>query len=169
MRQATLLSIALATAFGQTPPVPYSISGDGTGPTFTNEHVMDSYRGSYSSIRKLDFRNLKLRVLDAAGNPDDHYSEELDSVHYLKGPSGGGSALALYSWTDGEGSSSQGGTAKVFNVAKSHLHAVQRIGWDTHFQAGQSAVSFDPVTNTLVFIRLTISRETRIAASPPWM
>jgi hypothetical protein len=84
--------------------------------------------------------------------PDSNYAEELDSIHYLSGPSSStqGSALALYSWTDGGGSSSQGGSATVFTVTNGRLRSVQDIGWDTHFQAGQPTDSFDPGTQTLV-------------------
>ncbi|MGI9069829.1 MAG: hypothetical protein ACR2JB_00510 [Bryobacteraceae bacterium] len=84
--------------------------------------------------------------------PDHHYLEEVDSIYYLSGPpsSHGGSALVLSLWTDGGGSSSQGGFARVFTVSKGHLQSVQSIGWDSHFQAGKPTESFDPSTNTLV-------------------
>ena len=161
----------LATGQEQTSLVPYAPDSDGPGPTFTCENVSSSFPGHYSSIRKVDFRNLRFPVLDAGGrpagsvsfkngryksnsDPDDHYSEELDSVYYLPGtsssPSKGGSALVLYSWLDGGGSSSQGGTAQLFTVSDGHLQSLQKIGWDTHFQAGQPTDSFDPRTNTLV-------------------
>jgi len=169
MRELALLSLLLAGAFGQTSPVPYAPNSDGTGPTFTSEDASFSFSGSYSSIRKVDFRNLKFPVFDAGGkrvgstsfkngryhdsDPESNYSEELDSIFYLDGSSSsskGGSALVLYSWFDVGGSSSQGGTAQVFTVSDGHLRSVQRIGWDTHFQAGQPTDSFDPATNALV-------------------
>jgi hypothetical protein len=60
------------------------------------------------------------------------------------------SAIVLYSWFAAGGSSSQGGIAEVFTVSGSHLRALQKIGWDTHFHAGEPTDSFDPKTKTLV-------------------
>ena len=165
-----LIFSVFATEQGQTSPVSYAPDSDGPGPTFTCENVSFSLPRSYSSIRKVDFRNLRLPIFDAGGrpagsvsfkngryknsDPGDHYWEELNSIHYLPGPSSspskGGSALVLYSWFEGGGSSSQGGTAQLFTVSDGHLRSLQRIGWDTHFQAGQPTDSFDPRTNTLV-------------------
>ena len=168
IRQVTLLSVLLTAAFGQTSQVPYAAYGDGTGPTFSNSQAGQSYPGSYSSIRQVNFRNFRVPVFDAAGKPagsisfkngryksdepGSNYAEELDSIHYLKGSSSsrGGSALVLYSWNDGGGSSSQGGSATVFTVTNGRLRSVQEIGWDTHFHAGQPTDSFDPGTRTLV-------------------
>ena len=150
MRQLALLLIPLAAACGQTSPVPYAPDSDGPGPTFTSENVSLSYPGAYSSIRKVNFRNLDGRY--KKHDPDDHYSVKLNSVHYLGGssPSKEQSALVLYSWIDGGGSSSQGEIAQVFTLLEGHLRSVQKIGWDTHFQAGQPTHSFDERTNTLV-------------------
>ena len=168
IRRVTLLSVLLTAAFGQTSQAPYAAYGDGTGPTFSSSQAGQSYPGSYSSIRQVNFRNLRIPVFDGAGKPagsiafkngryksDDHvtqYSEEVDSIHYLSGSSSseGGSALVLYSWAYVGGSSSQGGSAKVFTVTNGRLRSVQEIGWDTHFQAGQPTDSFDPGTRTLV-------------------
>lgn len=167
MRQLALLLILQPGVFGQS-PVPYASYGDGTGPTFTSAQIAYSFPGAYSSIRKVDFRNLRSPIFDADGKPAgstslkngrythdepfDHYSESLESIHYLGGSSlfREESALVLYSWFAAGGSSSQGGTAKVFSVSRGRLRSVQTIGWDTHFQAGQPTDSFDPGTNTLV-------------------
>ena len=167
MRQVALLFLLVASAFGQISQVPYSPDGDGHGPTFTSENVDLSYPGSYSSIRKVDFQNFKFTAFDQAGKPagsfslrkghythdepTGHFSMELDSIYYLSTlplPKGG-SALVLYSWFSAGGSSSQGRTAQVFTVSDGHLRSVQRIDWDTHFQAAQPTDSFDPITNTL--------------------
>jgi len=163
-----LLLILVAAVFGQTSQVPYAPGTDGPGPTFTNETVNLSYPGSYSSIRNVDFRNFNFPILDQAGKPagsfslkDGHYkhgepgdrfSMDLDSVYYLSTStsSKGGFALVLFSWFAAGGSSSQGGTAQVFTVSNAHLQSMQKIGWDTHFQAGQPTDSFDPSTKTLV-------------------
>jgi hypothetical protein len=166
MGQLALSSLLAAYAFGQASQVPYAPDGDGPGPTFKSENVSLSFPSVYLSIQKVDFRNFRLLILDAAGrpagsirfksgrykydHPDGHYSEEVDSVHYLSGSSNGGSALVLYSWFSAGGSSSSGGTAHVFTVSGGHLRSVQKIDWDTHFQAGQPTDSFDPSTNTLV-------------------
>ena len=84
--------------------------------------------------------------LSKSNDPSDHHSVRLDSVYYF----GSLSALVLYSWSDGGGSSSQGGTAQVFTVSDGHLRSAQKIDWDTQFQAGQPTDSFDRSANTLV-------------------
>jgi hypothetical protein len=163
MRQLALLSLLATIALGQTSQVAYAPKSDGPGPTFASENVSVSYPGSYSSIRKVDFRNIKIPFFDKESfflknghykhdEPDDHLSIDLDSIYYLStSPSSkGSSALVLYSWFGAGGSSSQGGTAEVFTVSDGHLRSVQKIDWDTHFQAGQPTDSFDPSTNTLV-------------------
>ena len=166
MRQLALLFFLVADAFSQTSQVPYAPNSDGPGPTFTSENVRLSYEGTYSSIRKVDFRNLRSPIFGDDGkpagsisfkngrhksnDPSDHYLARLDSVYYLGSLSNGNSALVLYSWSDGGVSSSQGATAQVFTVSDGHLRSVQKIDWDTHFQAGQPTDSFDRSTNTLV-------------------
>ena len=168
IREVTVLSILLTAAFGQKSQVPYDPDNGVPGPTFSNSHAGQFFPGSYSSIRQVDFRNLRIPVFDRAGKPagsisfkngryksdepGSNYAEALHSVHYLSGPSSskGGSALVLYSWTDGGGSSSQGGSATVFTVTNGRLGSVQDIGWDTHFQASQPTDLFDPGTKTLV-------------------
>ena len=158
----------LAAAEEAISPVPYAPGSDGPGPTFTSKNLNFSFTGSYSSVHKVNFPNLRVPIFDAVGKPagsisfkhgrfrhdrpEEHYSEELQSLHYLAGssPSNGDSVLVLYSWFAAGGSSSQGGTARVFTVSDGHLLFVQEIGWDTHFQAGQPTDSFDGSTNTLV-------------------
>ena len=167
-RRLVLLLFLVAAAFGQTSRVPYAPGTDGPGPTFTNDTANLSCPGSYSSIRNVDFRNFTFPASDRAAIPagsfslknghykvDEggvHFSMDLDSVYYLgtSTSSKGGFALVLFSWFAAGGSSSQGGTAQVFTVSNAHLRSVQKIGWDTHFQAGQPTDSFDPSTKTLV-------------------
>jgi hypothetical protein len=165
MRQLALLLIVLASAFGQTSEVPYAPNSDAPGPTFANEQVLYSFPGTFSSIRKVDFRNLRFPSSDPILGSfslknghykhdarDDHQSLDLDSIHYLgesTAPSGD-SALVLLSWFEAGGSSSQEGVARVFTLSGSRLRVVQEIGWDTHFRAGRPTESFDPATNTLV-------------------
>ena len=168
MRQLALLFLLVANAFSQKSQVLYAPNSDGAGPSFTIENASLSYRGSYSSIRKVDFRNFTLPLFDqdekSTGRlslnnghykhdeANAHFSMDLDSIYYLSTfpSSKGGSALVLYSWFSAGGSSSQGGTARVFTVLDGRLQSVQKIDWDTHFQAGQPTDSFDPSTNTLV-------------------
>ena len=163
MRQLALLFLLTAAAFCQTSQVPYGLDTDGPGPTFTNDNTSLSYARSYSSIRKVDFRNIKIPFFDKASfslknghykhdEPGEHWSIDLDSVYYLSTSSSskGSSALVLYSWSAAGGSSSQGGIAEVLTVSDGQLRSVQKIDWDTHFQAGEPTDSFDPGTNTLV-------------------
>lgn len=168
MRRLVLLFLLMASAFGQTSQIPYAPDSDGPGPTFASENVDLSYPGSYSSIRKVDFRNFKFPAFDQAGKPagsfflrnghykhdepTGHFAMDLDSVYHLSTfpSSKGGSALVLYSRFTAGGSSSQGRTAQVFTVSDGHLRSVQMISWDTHFRAAQPTGSFDPSTNTLV-------------------
>jgi len=162
MRQVPLFFLLVACAFSQKSQVPYAPNSDGPGPTFSSNNASLLYQGSYSSIRKVDFQNLRSPIFDDDGkpagrisfkngrfksnDPSDHYSVKLDSVNYL----GSLSALVRYSWFSAGGSSSQGETARVFTVSDGHLRSVQKIDWDTHFQAGQPTDSFDRNTNTLV-------------------
>ena len=129
-------------------PVPYCTQCDGSEPTYSSRQFRQSYIGAYSSIRNVDFLNLKVRAHRNQhhnnDDPEDHYSEKPSSVFYL----GGDAAIVLNSWTDGGGSSSQGMFATVFTLEKRRVHSVQTIAWDTHFQAGGPTESFDPATNT---------------------
>ena len=162
MRLVALISLALANVFAQMSPVPYAISGDVTGPTFSDKQILFSCPRSYSSIRKVNFRNLRFFDFDKDGKavamfrlrsghyernqPFDHESMDLDSVHYLSESS----ALVIFSWSAAGDSSSQGRIAQVFNLSGGRLRVVQEIFWDTHFQAGGLTESFEPGTNTLV-------------------
>ena len=158
MRHLALLSLLLAGAFAQVSEVPYATDGDGTRPTFTSENVSLPLRGSYTSIRKVNFRKLTADApvknrRDKNRDPEDHYSEQSGSVFYLDASSSsstGGSALVLSYWSDGGGSSSQGEIAQVFTVSDGHLRSVQSIRWDTHFQTDQPTKSYDPNASTLV-------------------
>ena len=152
MRSLSLITLILACAFGQTSRVPYASDSDGPGPTFTSKIAESYLPGRYSAIQKVDFRNLKPMKNGRYRKSGDgvHYSEEVDSIHYLGPPSGGQAALVLYSWLSAGGSSSQGGVAEVFRTFNGALRSTQKITWDTHFQAGQPTVAFDTTTNTLM-------------------
>ena len=153
MRPLALIPVILACAFGQTSHVPYAANSDGPGPTFTSEIAESSFRGRYSTIHKVDFRNLKPMKNGRYRKNEDgaHFSKEIDSVYYLDSPSSGGqAALVLYSWFSAGGSSSQGGGAQVFRTSNGTLRSTQTITWDTHFQTGQRTVAFDTSAKTLV-------------------
>src|SRR6266536_1937982 len=71
-------------------------NSDGPEPTFTNEDGISTLSEPYSSIRNLDFRNLRLPTFDVAGRravitsfknesykydrPTGHYSETVNSL-----------------------------------------------------------------------------------------
>jgi hypothetical protein len=153
IRAITLLICGLTTLFSQTSPIPYAPNSDGPGPTFSAETSTTSFPGKYSSIQKVDFRNLKplKNGRYQAHEGGSHYTEELDNVYYLDSPTSNGQAvLVVYSWFDAGGSSSQGGTAQIFRIVSGTLRSTQKISWDAHFDAGQPFVSFDRNTNTLV-------------------
>jgi hypothetical protein len=158
MRRTILLFIVLTGAFGQTSKVPYA---KGSGPTYTIDEISHPYPGSYSSIRKVDFRNLRFLTFDKDGKPagdfslrnghygfdesNDQQEIDLEAVHYpgQSSSSDGASALVLLRYFAAGSSSSRGGMAKVFTVSNGHLRIVQEIDWDSHLQAGQPTVSFD--------------------------
>ena len=163
-----LLSLLIASGFAQTSNVPYAPNSDAPGPTFTVQEVHNCYPGSVSSIRAIDFRNFQFLEFGEDGKPSDHdamknghsqrdaefdHSEtDLDSIHYLpkSDSSIGDSALVILSWSAVAGSSSQGGSAKLFNLSGNRLCVVQEIDWDTHFGTRPPYWSFDASTNALV-------------------
>jgi len=157
-----LLTLLRTAAFGQTSDVPHS---EGIGPLFTNVQALGPYPDLFPSIRSIDFQNLRFLNFNKAGKPSggkalknghfqhdeklQHYSIDLDSVHYLPG-STGEFALALYSYFETAVSSSSKGIARGFTSSGNRLRVVQEITWDTHFQVGQPTNSLDSSTNTLV-------------------
>ncbi len=162
------LALLPVIAFAQISTVPYASDSDGPGPTYVSLKQDSAFPGTYSSIRAVDFRNLRVPVFDAAGmltetfafknghyrydSPYGHYSEQLDSVCYLSISSlrQGRAALVLYSWSSVGGSSSQGQTARVFTVWAGRLRLVQQVHWDTHFQTHEPTATFNPTMKTLV-------------------
>jgi hypothetical protein len=153
---------AMMIAFAQQSLVPYA---DGDGPTFAGHTETNTWPGSYRSIRKVDFRNLRLQnLLGSAGpiplrnghyehnEPDEHSTLDLDSVRYLTPPSrtSEGFALVIYSWFDAAVSSSSGDYAVLFKVSNGRLQSVQSISWSTHNAGLRPTWSFDPKTNKLV-------------------
>jgi hypothetical protein len=162
MGQYAVIFAMLVGAFGQTLQVPY----EDIEASFTNKRVSHSYSGSFTSIRKIDFRNLSFPTFDDNGNadqietrlinghygysePGDYESLDLDSIHYLSRlkTSHGDSALLLFSLNVAGGSSNQWGIADLFVLSGKHLQISQEIKWETHAGGRES---FDSATNTLV-------------------
>jgi hypothetical protein len=154
IRATALLHLVLVAVFGQVSPVPYAPDSDGPGPTFASRAVTISFPGKYSCVQKVDFSSLKpLRKGRYREDQDGiHYSEQVDKVYYLPDSSSANTkaALVLYSWFSVGGSSSQGERAQVFSIVGGTLRSTQEITWDTHFQAGQPTVAFNPSTYMLV-------------------
>lgn len=163
LRWAALLNVAIVCRLlSQTSSVPYDpIHG---GPTFTSKQTNYVHKGSYTSVRAVDFRNFTFRFGGQEGQfslkngsykHDETYGHSritLDSIYYLSGAGASGtqSALVLLSWFAAGGSSSQAYTALVFKVYSNRLQATQVMQWDTHFQTKEPKESFDPGTDTLL-------------------
>jgi hypothetical protein len=163
MRLPVFFSVVMVCSLaGQTSHVPYDpINGY---PSFTDQQLDYTYKGFYTSIRAVDFRNFTFRAGVPGGpftlkngsykhdDPYYHSAITLESVDYLGRPKSTQpqSALVMVSWLEGAGSSSGGGTALVFTVSNNRLRLTQAIGWDTHFQTKERTESFDPGTDTLV-------------------
>jgi hypothetical protein len=167
MRQIAYLYVMLTSVLGQISQVPYEYESG-----LTNKQLTYSYKGSFSSIRKIDFRNFDFYTFDENGNPlpgrdnksethlanghykhqepGDYKSLDLVSFHYLpKLPqSSGDSAVALLSWFGAGGSSNERWIAQVFTVSGGQLRVVQEIVWETEAEEGGG--SLVAKTNTLV-------------------
>jgi hypothetical protein len=164
MRPAVaLVSISLCL-YGQRPSVPYA---QFFGPDFDNVRLESSYPGSYQSIRKVDFRNLKLVVFDQTGRPDTvlrlkdgrrKWKEKgemdeatLEEVDYLPPirPSDPECALVVFHWISVAGDSSTDGFAQVFRLADHALRVIQQLRWNEQFETKEK-YTFDSKTNTLI-------------------
>jgi hypothetical protein len=80
-----------------------------------------------------------------------HQDIGLDEAHLL--PSLAPShqySLALYTWIETCGSSSQTGIAQVFDLNGRRLRVAQQIDWDEHFDTSQLYVSYDDKSKALV-------------------
>ena len=121
-----LVPFVVVSGFAQTSDVPYAPNSDGPGLTFTTKQVRNCYPGSFSSVRTVNFRSLNFQRFGTDGKPSgyalknghfqldakfDHYSTDLDSIHYLPAADSlvGEAALVILSWFEAAGSSSQGG------------------------------------------------------------
>jgi hypothetical protein len=150
--------------FAQAPSVPYA---QFFGPDFDNVKIEYSYPRSYQSIRKVDFRNLKLVVFDQNGRQDavlqlkdgsrkwkekgEVDEAKLEEVGYLT-PTGASDpeyAVLVFHWISVAGDSSTDGFAQVFRLADHALRVTQQLRWNEQFDTKEK-YTFDPKTNTLI-------------------
>lgn len=137
------------------------------GPDFDNVPVDRPYPGVHNSIRKVDFRNMKLIVFDQTGSTDivlqfkngasrskkkgEVNEAKLEGVAYLtaEGAPGPEYALAIFQWTSVSGASDSDGYAQVFKLADRALRVVQQLRWNEQFEAKEK-YTYDPKTKTLI-------------------
>ncbi len=150
--------------FAQTPSVPYA---QFFGPDFDNVHVDRSYPGVYESIRKVDFRNMRLIVFDQTGKTDtvlqfkngSHKSKtksevdeaKLEEVAYLtsEGAADPEYALVIFHWISVAGAADADGYAQVFELTGHSLRVVQQLRWNEQFETREK-YTFDAAARTLV-------------------
>jgi len=148
----------------QAPSVPYA---QFFGPDFDNVHVDRSYPGSYESIRKADFRNMRLIVFDQTGKTDTvlqfkngtHQSKtksevdeaKLEEVAYLtsEGAAGPEYALVIFHWMSVSGAADADGYAQVFELTGHSLRVIQQLRWNAQFETKEK-YTFDAATKTLI-------------------
>jgi hypothetical protein len=149
---------------GRSSPVPYGEVSK--GPTFDIATVSFTYEQSYSSIRDVDFRNIRYVEFNEKGGvasgkrlKNGHWFKQwehplasesvgLRSVFYLS-PSTPSTQYALvrFGWEEIGGSTSQSEIFQLFELSGHRLRIVQDIDTDGHFSGPYSA--FDEKTNTL--------------------
>lgn len=132
-------------------------------------HVVEpqyTYKGSFASIRKIDFRNLTVRLFDEHGRPDEtvalkngkcekktrvtYDSYELVAVYHLKGEKDGieRMVLLLDEFYIG-GSSSNGTFAQVLERSDGRLTVTQQIEYDRDALRRERHHSFHPTNEKL--------------------
>jgi hypothetical protein len=160
-----LALISLASPLSaQTPSVPYA---QFFGPDFDNVHVDLSYPGSYPSIQKVDFRNMRLIVFDQAGKTDTvlqfkngtHKSKtkkevdeaKLEEVAYLTSERAASPecALVIFHWMSVSGAADTDGFAQVFKLTGHALSVVQQLRWNEQFETKEK-YTLDAATKTLI-------------------
>lgn len=148
----------------QAPQVPYA---QFFGPDFDNVHLDHAYPNRYQSIRKVDFRDLRLIVFDQAGKTDtvlrlkngsrkwkekgEVDDAKLEEVDYLS-PVDASSveyAVVIFRWISIAGASDTDGFAQVFRLADHALHVIQQLRWNEQFETKEK-YSFDPASKTLI-------------------
>jgi len=146
--------------FAQSPTVPYA---QFFGPDFDNVHLDHSYPGSYASIQKVGFRNMRLIVFDASGKGDtvllfrngsrkwkekngDANEAKIEEVDYLSPDDE--YALVVFHWLSIAANANTDGYAQVFRLANHQLSAVQQLRWNEQFETKEK-YSFDATSKTL--------------------
>jgi hypothetical protein len=126
------------------------------GQTFSNQMGSHLYRGSFSSIREVNFRKelgINKRGDYESDNDDPGCGQYLHAIHYLPaGATNQGAALVLSGWSWHGTNVRSGGYADVFVVKGDRLSSVQTIAWDTKFATPTKNLPhelFDPKTNML--------------------
>ena len=149
--------------FAQAPSVPYA---EFFGPDFDNVHVQRSYPHVFASIRKVDFRNMRLTVFGRTGSPETvlpfkdgsrRWKEKgevdeakIEQVDYLT-PAGAPEpefALVIFHWVSIAEASDTDGFAQVFRFAGHELSAVQQLRWNEQFETKEK-YAFDAAAKTL--------------------
>jgi len=164
--RALFLALLLLSFFlsAQAPSVPYA---QFFGPDFDNVRVEYSYPRPYQSMRKVDFRNLKLVVFDQTGRQEavlllkdgsrkwkekgDVDEAKIEEVDYLTPPGASAPeyALVVLHWISVAGDSSTDGFAQVFQMADHTLRVIQQLRWNEQFDTKEK-YNFDAKTNTLI-------------------
>jgi len=144
----------------QTPTVPYA---QFFGPDFDNVHVDTAYPGRYPSIRKVDFRNMRLIVFDRLGKTDtalpfrsgvrrwkekngDANEAKIEEVGYLTPTDE--YALVVFHWRSVAGDSDTDGFAQVFRLTGHELRVIQQLRWNEQFETKEK-YAFDAAAKTL--------------------
>ena len=154
------MTFSLLCLSAQTPTVPYA---QFFGPDFDNVHVDTTYAGSYSSIQKVDFRNMRLIVFDQSGKTDtvmpfkggrrkwkekngDANEAKIEEIDYLTPADE--YAVVIFHWLSIAADANTDGYAQVFHLTNRQLSAVQQLRWNEQFEAKEK-YAFDAASKTL--------------------
>lgn len=155
--------VLVTPLLAQTSLVPYGPEG----PLFHLRSYSYVYPNSYRSMHDVDFKNLTVTFAnDKNGRPilvhlrhgkwevSDRLGQNsvrLGGLHFLKSAEPGREyALAVYEGDEVGGSSSQFGTAQVFELAGRRLRVTQQIDWDLHYGGPYSPLDdFNEKASTL--------------------
>lgn len=137
------------------------------GPDFDNVRVDHAYPNRDQSIRKVNFRNLRLVVFDQSGSTDtvlqfkdgirkwkekggEADEAKIEEVDYLTPADAPGAeyAVVLFHWRSVAGGSDTDGYAQVFRLTGHDLRVVQQLRWNEQVET-KDKYTFDPTTKTL--------------------
>jgi len=158
------LAICFASdGFTQYRAVPYDPD---FGPDFYEVLIDREYPGSYERIEAVDFRNLRLDIVDESRHvliraklKNGRFDREkegtwdnvkLDSIYYLPSEdSHRRFSIVLYTWFSASGSSNTDGVAQIYELQDGRLKTVQQLEWDEHFDTDRPYASFNEKSQTL--------------------